>query len=149
MKSAECIWHYTELVRQKEEALGHPAEDGPSLRDMEFLLKAFQWLDTADENQPPAETNALMELIADVRDAWADPDNDPIGRELFPLLSDVHCALGKEMDKVVPEAAESRQRLESLRVLQRVLRRNAVNPPPSLSSRIASKIRSAWVKHGK
>jgi hypothetical protein len=146
MKSAEHIWHYTELVRQKEEALGHPAEDGPSLRDMEFLLKGFQWLDTADENQPPSEIHALMELIADVRDAWADPENDPIGREVFPLLSDVHFALGKEMDKAVPEAAESRQRVENLRALQRVLRRNAVNPPPSALSRFASKMRGFFAE---
>lgn len=149
MKSAELIWHYTELVRQKEEGLGHPADDGPSFRDMEFLLKAFQWLDAADVNQPPAEMNALMELIADVRDAWADPANDPIGRELFPLLSDVHCALGKEMDRAVPEAAESRQRLEDLRALQRVLRRNGVNPPPSLPNRIVSRIRTVWAKRDK
>ena len=146
MNSAKLIWHYTELVRQKEEALGHPAEDGPSLRDMEFLLQAFHWLETADENQPPAEINALMELIANVRDAWADPENDPIGRELFPLLSDVHFALGKEMDKAVPEAAESRGRLEDIRVLQRVLRRNAVNPSPNISGRIVSKIRGFLAK---
>jgi hypothetical protein len=45
---------------------------------MEFLSKAFQWLVGLTRNQPPGEIHVLMELIAAVRDAWADPENDPI-----------------------------------------------------------------------
>jgi hypothetical protein len=45
---------------------------------MEFLCEGLHWLDSADTNQLPAEIHALIELISDVRDAWADPENDPI-----------------------------------------------------------------------
>jgi hypothetical protein len=135
-KAAEFIGHYAELVRQKEEALGHPPEDGPSFQDMAYLYRAFEWLDTANDNQPPTEIHALMELIADVRDSWADPENDPIGRELFPVLSDVHHELGKVMDAAVPESSELRQKQENLRALSRAIKRNLANRPPSIFRRI-------------
>lgn len=140
--TAEFFGYYAELVRRKEEALGHPAEDGPSYRDMEFLCKGLHWLDSADAKQPPAEIHALMELISDVRDAWADPDNDPIGSVLFPVLSEVHNALGLEMDKANPESAETRQRVEDLRALQRAIRRTLLHKRPSAFDRIVSKVRS-------
>jgi hypothetical protein len=137
-KAAEFIGRYAELIRQKEEVLGHPSEDGPSFQDMIYLYRGFRWLDTANDNQPPTEIHALMELIADVRDSWADPENDPIGRELFPVLSDVHQELGKVMDTTVPESAELRQKQENLRALSRAIKRNLANRPPSIFKRITA-----------
>jgi hypothetical protein len=99
-------------------------------------------LDSADLNQPPAEIHALMELISDVRDAWADPENDPIGSVLFPVLTEVHNALGLEMDKAIPESAETRRSVEDLRALQRAIRRTLLYKQPSTLDRIVSKVRS-------
>ena len=87
---------------------------------MAFLHKAFEWLEKAGDDQSPTEVHALMELIADVRDAWADPENDPIGRELFPVLSDMHNRLVRRWTKQFPRQ-QSSGRGKKISVLSRGL----------------------------
>lgn len=123
---------YVIRAREREERAGGPILGVPSVRDMEFLYAAFESLKNCDDQMTPSNLHALMELLADVRDGWVDPETDELGRELFPVLSAIHEDLGKSMDEAVPENKELREKVENLRALQRAVRRRTAQRGPSL-----------------
>ena len=135
------IGHYLPLIKEREEQLGHPAEDGPSYKDMAYLYRLFVSIEQMEHSLPPSDVNAAMRHIEGVLDSWLEPELDPIGKVIYPVLDQVHANLGELLDKAVPESAELRRRQADLRALDKAIRRRMAHQKPSLFSRLAKRLK--------
>ena len=145
-RAADWFAPYVIAVGEREQAAGGPIPGTPSLRDMQFLYAGFQSMDNCGDSMSPNDLHALMELLAEVRDSWIDPENDEIGKVLFPILDEIHASLGKSLDETVPDGAELRQRVESLRALQRAIKRREATRVPGPVERSLRWFRSKFKK---
>jgi len=122
----------TRLMEQREDGLGHAALDGPSSEEMWSAIAALETLYEANRNIKPSELHATIQLLSGVSDKWVDPEIDPIGDPARTFLEELIHRLGKLLDDAVPEAKDSRQRYEDLRLLShcvhRKMRREELNP---------------------
>jgi hypothetical protein len=119
-------------MEQREDSLGHAALDGPRAEEMWSAIAALETLYEANQNVTPSELHTTIQLLSGLSDQWVDPEVDPIGDPARTILEEIIHRLGKLLDDAVPEAKDSRQRYEDLRLLShcvhRKMRREELNP---------------------
>ncbi len=77
-----------------------------------------------------------MQELEGISDKWLDPESDPIGARLQPVLEEVIEGLGQTLGVASPEIAETFRKRASLRVFDRTHRRAAL--PANLSLTLKS-----------
>lgn len=84
----------------------------------------------------------MQRELAEISDKWLDPESDPIGVRLRPLLEQVIEGLNQELERAFPESAETFRKWASLRVTKQAVQRavylRSQNPSPL--SRIWAKV---------
>lgn len=120
-------------ITERESANGCPWSDGPTAAEFRDLCP--QLLSAGQSGRPgytPTEIWALMNAIATVSDKWVDPDNDPIGRLIQPMLEQIIENLGRTLDIALPDTAAKRIQWTNLRVathcIERRIRYEAAHP---------------------
>lgn len=128
--AVEWYIHFAHLADQREAELGHPAENCPTAADLWSLAETTKAILAA--NRTPAEIWSYMQELAAVSDKWVDPENDPIGADLYDVIEETIFNLRNTVDKAVPEGAENSQKWADARALQhciaRQVYRESLNP---------------------
>jgi hypothetical protein len=130
--------HFARLAEQREAELGHPAENCPTATDLWALVAVIAEMHSGEADHTPTEVWAFMQKLAAVSDKWVDPENDPIGADVYEVVEETISNLRIMMDKAVPEGAKDTQKWANMRELKHCIARQVYRESlnPSLPKRL-------------
>jgi len=138
----EWMVDFATYAEKRESELGHPAPNCPAAAELWRLVEIVKEINTGDEMRTPAQINAYIQALAGISDKWLDPESDPIGARLHPIIEDIIDALRQSLETAMPEGAESLRSWANLRAVkqaaQRTIYRRSLNP--SLLNRVWAKL---------
>ena len=103
-------------LTERELSNGAPWPDGPSASEFRKLCPLL--LAAGEVGQPgrtAEEAWTLMNAIAVVSDKWLNPERDPIGSLIRPILEQIVDNLGRKLDRALPATATQRAQWSALR----------------------------------
>lgn len=128
-------------AEQREFELGRAAPNCPTAaelwRAVEIVKEVY-----ANDDMGTAQINAYMVELEGISDKWLDPEGDPIGVRLHPVLEGLIGGLSQSLEAAVPGGAEMLRQKASLRAVKQAAQRTVYlrSLNPSWLSRIWSKL---------
>jgi hypothetical protein len=110
-------------AEQRESELGHPAPNCPAAAELWRAVEIVKEIYTGDK-MSAQQANAYMQELEGISDKWLDPENDPIGVRLHPVLEGVIEGLSQSLEVAFPESAETFRKKVRLRALKQTIQRS-------------------------
>ena len=118
----EFLAEFAQLAEQRESELGLPAPNCPTAAELWRVVEIMKELHSGD-TMGAQQANAYMQELAGISDKWLDPENDPIGVRLHPVLEGTIEGLRGSLEVAFPESAETFRTWGRLRPAQQALQR--------------------------
>jgi hypothetical protein len=132
-RAVEFYTRYASLAERREAELGHPVENCPTAADLWSLAESTRAMLAGGSDRTAAEIWTYMQELARVSDKWVDPENDPIGADLYGVIEETIYNLRRNLEKAVPATAKDNQTWADLRALKhamaRQVHRESLKPP--------------------
>ncbi len=113
-------------AEQRESELGHSLPNCPTAAELwraDEILKEINAAARAGDKIRADQANVYLVELEGISDKWLDPEGDPIGMRLHPVLEGVIEGLSAELEVAFPESAEVFRKKASLRALRQAMQR--------------------------
>jgi hypothetical protein len=109
-------------AQQRESELGHPAPNCPTAAELWRVAQIVKEIQTG-EDMSAQQANAYRLELAGISDKWLDPESDPIGVRLHPVLEGMIESLTQSLEAAFPESSETFHEWARMRNLKQGMQR--------------------------
>jgi hypothetical protein len=133
----ELCAEFAEGVERRESELGHAAANCPSAVELWRVVEIAKQIHAGNEMMAQ-QANAYLQELEGISDKWLDPETDPVGVHLKPVVEGLIDGLSQELQKAFPDSAEMFRKKADLRKLKQSMQRTIYvrTPKPSRLSRV-------------